>query len=274
MKDLTPYFLRSSTPAPAEYEARPGTVLEGEPLHLWDYWQVVRKHGFLIVVCFLLTVVTVAIRTFMTTPIYMAETTLLIERKAPRVLDLRDAQGDGGFDYDEYDYYRTQYEILKSRGLAVQVIRAQSLDANSAFVGKKIEPGPLGQLWDEILSWPKELLAAISPALPPQKLEETGLEVKPELLGVYLGGLDIRPVPRTRLVKIAFRSPDPALSVAVANAHARAYIRHGADLRSEANKEGLRFLEEKLVELKERVEKAEAALKKASFPWTTKKTLS
>ena len=260
MKELTPYFLRSVPPAQGESASPPGAVLEGEPLHLWDYWQVVRKHGFLIVVCFLLTVVTVAIRTFITTPIYMAETTLLIERKAPRVLDLRDAQGDGGFDYDEYDYYRTQYEILKSRGLAAQVIRVQSLDTNSAFVGKKAEPGPLGRLWDEILSWPRELLAAVSPVPPPQKLEATALEVKPELLGAYLGGLDIRPVPRTRLVKIAFRSPDPALSAAVANAHARAYIRHGAELRSETNKEGLQFLEEKLVELKERVEKAEVAL--------------
>jgi capsular exopolysaccharide synthesis family protein len=50
------------------------------------------------------------------------------------------------------------------------------------------------------------------------------------------------------------------LCATVANAHARAYIRQGIDLRSETNKAGLHFLEEKLVELKERVEKAEAAL--------------
>lgn len=260
MKDLTPYFLRPASPTQEEFDVRPGAVVQSEPLHLWDYWQVVRKHGFLIVVCFFLTVIIAAVNVFTTTPIYMAETTLLIERKAPRVLDLRDAQGDGGFDYDEYDYYRTQFEILKSRGLAVQVIRAQSLESNSTFVGKKVEPGPLGRLWGEILSWPKQMLSSLSPAPPPQQLDIAGADVKPELLGAYLGGLDIRPVPRTRLVKIAFRSPDPSLSVAVANAHARAYIRHGAELRSEANKEGLRFLEEKLVELKERVEKAEAAL--------------
>lgn len=261
MKDLTPYFLRSSTPAQEEYEPRTGPVLEGEPLHLWDYWQVVRKHRWLIAICFMLTVVVVAVRTFTTTPIYIAETTLLIERKAPKVLDLRDAQGDGGFDYDEYDYYRTQYEILKSRSLAAQVIRVQSLDKNQAFMGKREEPGPLGRLWAGLLSWPQGLRAAVSPAPPPpQKPEPTTFDVKPELLGTYLGGLDVRPVPRTRLVKIAFRSPDPVLCATVANAHARAYIRQGIDLRSETNKEGLHFLEEKLVELKERVEKAEAAL--------------
>ncbi|MGH9429282.1 MAG: GumC family protein, partial [Terriglobia bacterium] len=261
MKDLTPYFLRSSAPAPEE-AFRSGAVLEGEPLHLWDYWQVARKHRWLIGVCFLLIVTVVTIRTFTTIPIYMAEATLMIERRAPKVLELRDAQGDGGFDYDEYDYYRTQYEILKSRALAAQVIRVQSLDTNSAFVGKKAEPGPLERLWTKLLNGPNALFASISPTVPPpaQKQEFSALEVKPELLGAYLGGLDIRPVPRTRLVKIAFRSPDPALCAVVANAHARAYIRHGVDLRSETNKEGLQFLEEKLVELKERVEKAEVAL--------------
>lgn len=260
MKDLTPYFLRPSIPVQEEDALSPRAALEGEPLHLWDYWQVVRKHRWLIVVCFLLTATVAIVKTFMATPIYLAETTLLIERKAPRVLDLRDAQGDGGFDYDEYDYYRTQYEILKSRSLAAQVIRAQSLDTNSTFVGKKAEPGPLGKLWATILSWPKGFLAAAAPVLPPQKHEATVPEVKPELVGAYLGGLDVRPVPRTRLVKVAFRSPDPMLCAMVANAHARAYIGHGVDLRSETNKEGLHFLEEKLVELKERVEKAETAL--------------
>jgi uncharacterized protein involved in exopolysaccharide biosynthesis len=61
-------------------------------------------------------------------------------------------------------------------------------------------------------------------------------------------------------VRIAFRSPNPQLCALVANAHAQAYIRQGIDRRSEANEAGLQFLEEKLVELKERVEHSEAAL--------------
>jgi GumC protein len=81
-----------------------------------------------------------------------------------------------------------------------------------------------------------------------------------DLVEAYLGKLEVRPIPHTRLVRIAFRSPNPQLCALVANAHAQAYIRQGIDLRSEANEAGLRFLEEKLVELKERVEQSEAAL--------------
>src|SRR5207247_10931245 len=46
----------------------------------------------------------------------------------------------------------------------------------------------------------------------------------------------------------------------LANAHAEAYITQGLELYSRATQEALRFLEGKLVELKERVEKSETAL--------------
>jgi capsular exopolysaccharide synthesis family protein len=68
------------------------------------------------------------------------------------------------------------------------------------------------------------------------------------------------PVPRTRLVKIAFSTPDPELAARVANMHARAYLEQGIELRSHANEEAQHFLQEKLAELKDRVEKSEAAL--------------
>jgi len=55
-------------------------------------------------------------------PTYRAEVTLLIERKPPRVLDMPEASTELLVP-DEYDFYKTQYELLKSRALAAQVIR-------------------------------------------------------------------------------------------------------------------------------------------------------
>jgi capsular exopolysaccharide synthesis family protein len=72
--------------------------------------------------------------------------------------------------------------------------------------------------------------------------------------------LEVKPVPRTRLVKVAVSTPAPELSTQVVNAHVKAYIQQGVNLRIQANEEAQGFLEEKLVELKERVEKSEAAL--------------
>ena len=80
------------------------------------------------------------------------------------------------------------------------------------------------------------------------------------LIGAYLGGLQIKPVPDTDLVNIVFTTANAQLSAKLATAHAHAYIREGIELRTQANAEAEEFLREKLVELKEKLEKSELAL--------------
>jgi capsular exopolysaccharide synthesis family protein len=72
--------------------------------------------------------------------------------------------------------------------------------------------------------------------------------------------LEVKPVSGTSLVQVKITTPDPALSARLANAHAFAYVRYGIDLRSQTNEEASVFLQQKLTELKERVEQSEAAL--------------
>ena len=57
-----------------------------------------------------------------------------------------------------------------------------------------------------------------------------------KLADTYLNKyLEIKPVKNTRLVRISFSTPDPALSAQLANAHAQAYIRQGLKFRALAN---------------------------------------
>jgi len=90
--------------------------------------------------------------------------------------------------------------------------------------------------------------------------EETSQQVLYRTVDTYLQRLEIHPVTGTRLTKIAFSSPDPRLAAQVANAHANAYIRQGVELRTQADEQVSRFLEEKLGDLKERIEQSESAL--------------
>jgi Chain length determinant protein len=78
-------------------------VLEEEGYTLQDYWLVIRKHLWLIAVCIFGTVLATALVIFMMTPIYTAETTLLIEREAPRVLNIREVLAEP-LGPDEYDF--------------------------------------------------------------------------------------------------------------------------------------------------------------------------
>jgi capsular exopolysaccharide synthesis family protein len=225
-----------------------------EEVHLRDYWRVIKKHQKLILAVFLCTVFACVLFVLTSTPIYTAATTLLIERKAPQAIDIQGALSEAQTP-DEYDYYRTQYEILKSRGLAARVIQEESLESNPFFSEEEAQKGLIAKLWN---STKARLGGLFSSSLP---TKSNGLGIDPRTIDTYLDEmLEVKPIPRTRLVKVAFSTPDPELSAQVVNAHVRAYIRQGVELRAQANEEAQGFLEEKLVELKERVEKSEAAL--------------
>ena len=256
MRELSPYFLRpaaDSIPAEAPLlsnEPQPVT----EEVHLRDYWRVIRKRQSLVLAVFLCTVLASALFILTATPIYTAATTLLIERKAPQAIDIQGALSEAQTP-DEYDYYRTQYEILKSRGLAIRVIQEENLESNPLFSGEGAQKGLITKLWAGATAWVGAIFSSGSP------LKSDGVSVDPRTIDAYLEKmLEVKPVPRTRLVKVAFSTPDPELSAQVVNVHVQAYIHQGVELRAQANEEAQGFLEEKLVELKERVEKSEVAL--------------
>src|SRR2546422_10143195 len=80
--------------------------------HLKDYYRTLRKHRWLVCGLFLATVFTVAIWSFIQTPIYQATATVLIEPEPPKVLNIQEVTPIGG---PPQDYYRTQDELMTSR---------------------------------------------------------------------------------------------------------------------------------------------------------------
>ncbi len=92
MNDLSPYVTKSPISRQQEYPvAAPG----GVPIDLQqaaglrDYWLVIRKHKGIIATCFFSALIVAAAVVFTTTPMYIARTTLLIERKEPQVVDVK-----------------------------------------------------------------------------------------------------------------------------------------------------------------------------------------
>jgi len=263
MKELSPYFIRrTGVPPTAQPALLNGPLVEdrAEP-GFWDFWRVIRKRRRLIALFFFAVVATVGVGTLLMTPIYTSESMLLIEEKGPQVVDIKQVLTETIGGTDKHDYYETQYEVLKSVSLAAQVIRDQRLASNKIFTGEE-KTGIAAALWTalkewvESQSWVKVILSIVMP-----ELSEDPAETLVKLAEIYLEDyLDITPVKNTRLVRIAFSTSDPALSAQLANAHAQAYIRQGLKFRALANADAEQFLEKKLVELKDRVEKSEAVL--------------
>jgi uncharacterized protein involved in exopolysaccharide biosynthesis len=86
-----------------------------------------------------------AVIILLTPPTYTGKVTLLIERNTSQVLNFLEVLGEQR-DSETYDFYKTQYEILKSRTLAARVLREQRLEDSSLFTNR-YQPGILARLW-------------------------------------------------------------------------------------------------------------------------------
>ena len=228
-------------------------VFEEEGPELREYLRVVWRRRGLATLFFVGVVLSVGAFTLLKTPIYTADATLLIEPSDPQVIDIKHVL-DESFGY-ETSYYTTQNEMLRSRSLAAQVIEATHLAEEPAFF--EGGSGPLATLAGLALAPLHQLERWLTPEREREASEE---DTESWLVDLYLERLGVEPIPDSRLVRLSFASPDPALAARIVNAHARAYIAQGLALRTHANDEARRFLEERLSELRARLGRSEAAL--------------
>ena len=92
-----------------------------------EYWGVITRRWRIIVAPVVAALMLTALVVFLTTPMYTAYSTVLIERQTPQVLDIRQLGTEEPEEADQDNFYGTQYKILESRSLAAQVIYNESL---------------------------------------------------------------------------------------------------------------------------------------------------
>ena len=78
--------------------------------------------------------------------------------------------------------------------------------------------------------------------------------------GIVLGNVAVSPVPSSRLIDISYSDPDPGRAQRIANAYADAFIASNIDKRFQANESAKVFLDDKIKQLKQRLEESERAL--------------
>jgi succinoglycan biosynthesis transport protein ExoP len=254
VQDLYPYPMQQPTPTlPEPFTPQwPSTPAQEDTFDLRGSWTVIRRHTWLILSLFVVAELLTLLVLLIKTPLYTALSTILIESPTPEVLQPsidRDTQEHTN------SFYKTQYEILKSRTLAASVIRTLELDKNPHFNRPETKPTLLGRLLSSVASWLSDGRPAGVAINRPDILG-----VKPELINKYLAELTIKPQLDTRLVIVAFTDPDPLLVASAANAHVQAYIQQGYELRSRTSEAARRFLKTQAAELEKGLEKSEAAL--------------
>ena len=226
-----------------------GDGLSEDGMHFRDLWAIVLKRKWSVLAFFLLVVVTTAVATSMMTPIYRSMLSLKIERDAPKVVDYKDVTPAES--YYDVDFYKTQYELLKSRTLAERVVQQLNLRPASA-TAKKPETGPWWKEWLQARAAP---VAGQSKAEDPGRKKEVATSV-----GAFLGSLTVEPVRNSRLVRLYFDSSDPQLTADALNTLAENFINVNLERRYEATSYAKTFLEEKIAQTKAKLEDSERAL--------------
>jgi polysaccharide biosynthesis transport protein len=187
------------------------------------------------------------------TPLYKATTVLLIEPRANRVINLREAY-DPGIDTD--GYFATQIEIIRSRQLAQKVVQRDRL----ADVGLAAMNVP-----DSRFDWRQLLPERVLRILGQQKAEAAASAPDPEAreraaIRALVAGTLVEPVPRTQLIRVSFISSSAEEAARLSNAIAEAYIESGLESRLEASRRATVWLTTKLSELRGTLESAEKSL--------------
>ena len=240
-------------------------VAQSSETHLRDYWKILRKHARRITVIFCGVLILALLYNFFSPTTYTASAVLKIEPQNPTVTGVQD-MAPAQFETGPYDYYQTQFALLKSQTLAARVVKQLKLEANSSFNGEKdsfsIVSAVVRGINDGIAAVSDFFTSIFSKSSPKGQGKQAAYElgVPPYLVGRYLKYLEVQPVRNTRLVEITFNTPDPALSQALANTHPTAFIQMILENRFNLTKEAKDFLSKKLADLREKVQKSEALL--------------
>jgi polysaccharide biosynthesis transport protein len=241
---------------------------QGEQTHLRHYWKILLKRIRPMAAVFIDVMIIGAIITLASPTLYTARSTLQIEPQNPTVTGVPGvAQGmPGQYNIGPYDYYQTQFALLKSEPLRARVIRDLKLEDNAAFTGKADGPSLLGSLSNLVRAGLNYIqsgfdwLSGETKAPPTRQAPTYELGVHPGLVGRYSRFLRVEPVRNTRLVEVSFSTPDSKLSQDLANGHAAAFIQMILENRFSLTKEAKDFLNARLVELREKVQVAEQKL--------------
>src|SRR5262249_35413411 len=97
------------------------------------YLGLALKYRWLILTCCAVALAIGFIQTFTSTPLYQATATIQINREAQKIVKF-DNPSDRDLGGDDFRFYQTQYDLLRSRSLAERVASDLDLGASSEFL--------------------------------------------------------------------------------------------------------------------------------------------
>jgi len=208
-----------------------------------------------------------------TTAIFTALTALVVsaitpEYRATATLLFENNRSQTGFETPWADLennalnLQTQVEVLKSRTLAERIVRELSLNQHWEYNQYLATPdsyktsGPLTPVREFV-----ERLVASSPSVP-VVIDEAGAQqfLSEAAVRRLMAQTSVKALKQTNLVRVSVEGIDRVLAARIANGYGQAYIRFYLEQSTEKNSEAKSFLQEKVTELKGKLEGSEQRL--------------
>lgn len=215
-------------------------------LDLLEYWRSISKRKWAILLFACMVTVLAAAIVFSITPVYRATTTLLIESSKAKVVSIEDVYSGASANRE---YFQTQFEIIKSREVALKAIKALKLWEHPEFDPRLKEA-----------SFIQKTLVSLGITKEPAPIEWDEEKLGRAVYGQFSRQLFIEPVRQSLLVNISFESTSPALAAQVANTMANTYITNDFDARYAMTRKASEWLEGQLEGLKAKLEESERNL--------------
>lgn len=209
-----------------------------------QYLRIVMRWRWLILGSIALAAVVGVVFTLLATPQYTATSRIEISREGARIVDVNDAQNKASS--VDMEFYQTQYGLLTSRSLAERVARQLRLGEDRAFFERFNETDKFEQL-----------SAGGAATAGTAGMREARTR---EAARILLLNVSVSPIRLSRLVDIQFTSPDPQFSARIATAWATAFIESSLERRFDATSYARRFLEQRLEQIRARLEESERQL--------------
>ncbi|GAA0475370.1 hypothetical protein GCM10009096_16300 [Parasphingorhabdus litoris] len=210
---------------------------------LLQYWHAILRHKIAIATIVAVTLMIGVLFTLLTTPYYTATSRIEINRTQDKVTNVEGLQQeDTG---QNLEFYQTQYALLESRSLAERVARAQNLATrDSFFEAFGIDPEGGGLLTTKAN---------------PNSAAERNRRLK-LATDILIEHISISPVRGSSLVDISFESPSIKLSADIANSWVTEFVASNLDRRFDSSADARKFLEERLEQLRQKLEDSERQL--------------
>ena len=236
----------------------PAPVPEKE-LSIRDIFSILGRRKWTILFTTLFTVMFALLFTFATKPSYVANATIQIEREGPQVVSFGQTEArSNATDSLQDPFFRTRYEMLKSRVLALKVIEQENLEESLRSAG---DPPEALKPFFEFFALPD--LAQYFET--DDGTGGVGSE-KPEtdITDLFADKLQIQAINETHLVQIFFEGTSPVEAQQTVNSVINNFIQLQIDTRSETGEYAKEFLKRELEKARQNLQDAEERLVKYS----------